>query len=363
MALTEYRYTVASDNLFPNKKVDLPAFESQIRASAILTALDSVVVAAGDCVVTMKDALSAGDLLILDGLVLAHSGAPLPTAPAPTTSDKRPIVAMSKPDSSKKTIITHDWTDPTTWAECAVRVLDEVAADMGAQTVYSLAHPNVIDTYHGKLSQEDYLLSSAGNSYRVAVKVNAVSKTEQDPHFGTGGDFTVDYSLGRVTFLAALQPADVVTVTYHYATSSAFTVKPEAGKALKLEFAEVQFSDDVVLTDSVVFQPYGLVDVFAPQLMPGVPSGTKIPLGNPVVYKAMSDFQNDAVKSYPVYPVLGGSGWRGSQRPVIVFDWDYLSSTVLRSDYGLEIRVSLQHDAPFSGYYATATFYATTEAL
>lgn len=363
MALTEYRYTISSDNLFPNRKVDLPRFELEIRASAIFTALDSVVESLGDCVVTMKDALSAGDHLILDGLVTAHSGAPLPTAPAPTTADKRPIVALSKPDSTKKTVITHDWTDSTTWTEASVRVVDEVATDGGAHTTYTLAHPNVIDTYHGKLSQEDFLLDSGGNSYRVGVKVNSVAKTEQDPHSAAGGDFTVDYAAGSVTFLLALQPTDTVTVTYHYATSSVFTVKPETGKSLRVEFAEVQFSDDVVLNDAVVFQPMGLVDVFAPQLMPGVPSGTKIPLGNPVIYKTMTDFQNDAVKSYPVYPVLGGPGWRGSQRPVIVFDWDYLSSTVLRSDYGLEIRVFLQHDVALGGYYATATFYCVSELL
>ena len=103
MALTEYRYTIASDDLFPNKKVDLPRFESEIRASAILTALDSVVVATGDCVVTMKSSLSGGDQLILDGLVAAHSGSPLlpdiqpvemysGTTPAPLAADGKPFV-------------------------------------------------------------------------------------------------------------------------------------------------------------------------------------------------------------------------------------------------------------------------------
>jgi hypothetical protein len=281
----------------------------------------------------------------------------------PKTSDGRPRYAFEKSDVSKKTIISHDWTDPTTWVEQSVRVVDEVATDDGDHLSYSLAHDNVIDTYHGKCSQEDFLLSPGGFSYRVAVKVNDVAKTEQDPHYASGGDFTVNYNTGKIVFLSALDPADVVKVTYHYENGSQFTVKPDAGKALRLEFAEVQFSGDVQITDSVTFQPYGLVDVFAPQLMPGIPSGTKIPLANPVVYKSMTDFQNDAVKSYPSYPALGGNGWRGSPQPIVVLDWDYVSATVLRADAGMEVRLKLQHDTPFGGWYATATFYCLSEDL
>jgi len=282
---------------------------------------------------------------------------------SPKTVDGRPRLALEKSDTSKKTIISHDWSDPTTWTESAVRVVGETATDEGAHTSYALAHTNIIDTYHGKVNQEDFLLDSGAHSYRVTVEVNDVAKAEQDPHYAAGGDYVINYPAGKVVFLAPLAPSDVVKVTYHYATSSTFTVKPDAGKALKLEFAEVQFSDDIEITDSVVFQPYGFVDVFAPQLMPVVPSGTKIPLGAPVIYKTITDFQNDAVRAYPVYPAFGGSGWRGSHRPLIIMDWDYVSSTLLRSDYGMEIRLALQHNTPFIGWYATATFYCLSESL
>jgi hypothetical protein len=362
-----YDYTIST--AFPNAKVAPDRLTSEIQASSITVAIDNISTVGDTCAVSFKAALSAGEQTTLAALVAAHSGVALADAATnvvvsmPVTSDGRLRVAGEKSDAAKKTIISHDWTDKTTWCEAAVRVVDEVASVDTPYTVYALAHTNVIDSYHGKFSQEDFMLDAAGYSYRAVVKVNDVAKTEQDPHYGTGGDYTVNYATGKVTFLSALQSTDVVKVTYHYATSSVFTIKPEAGKALKLEFAEVQFSADVVLTDSVVFQPYGLVDVFAPQLMPGVPSGTKIPLGNPVIYKSVSDFQNDAVKAYPVYPVLGGSGWRGSPQPTIIFDWDYVSSTLLRSDYGMEIRLSLQHDEPFGGWFATSTLYCLSEAL
>lgn len=282
----------------------------------------------------------------------------------PSTADGRPLLATSKADVAKKNFFTHDWTDPTTWYEQSVRVTNEVATDSGDHLTYNLAHVNVIDSYHGKLYQEDWLKSAAGATLRVAVTVNDVAKTEQDPHFGTGGDFTVNYALGKIVFLSALAAEDVVKVTYSYATNSRFTIKPDAGKTLMIDFAEVQFSADVQLTDTIKFQPYGYVDVFAPQYLqanggPYAP-GTLIPLGNPLIYKSMTDFQAEATRAYPTYPALGGNGWRGTPLPVVVLDWDYVSATVLRSDYGMEIRVFLEHDTPFNGWYGTATFYCTS---
>jgi hypothetical protein len=268
---------------------------------------------------------------------------------------------VEKPATTSVTLFSHDWTDKTTWRTNATRVVDEVATDSGDHTTYTLANSTVIDTYHGKVTGEDYLKDPDGNSFRVTVKVNDVAKTEQDPHYGTGGDYTINYDTGAITFLAALDPSDVVKVTYHYPGSSVYIVGPTAGKKLVVDFVEVQFSEDIDITDAVVFQPYGYVDVFAPQLMPGIPSGTKIPLGDPVVYKSMTDYQNDAVRAYPKYPAMGGSSWRGSPQGIFVLDWDYLRAKPLFSSAGMELRIFLQHDAPFGGFYATATFYCAVE--
>jgi len=289
----------------------------------------------------------------------------MPLAPStPRDTRGRPISASEKPDGTKATLYSHDWSDPTTWYEASVEVVDETATDGGLHTTYSLAHVNVIDSYHGKITQEDYLLDAAGHSYPVLVKVNDATKTERDPHLGTGGDYSINYAAGTITFFSALEPGDVVTATYHYATSSLFTVKPTAGKRLTLDFVEVQFATDVEITDSVTFQPRGYVDVFAPQLMGepyNLPSGTLIPLGNPLVYKGMRDYMNDAVRSYVAYPALGGVGWRGMTQETVIFDWDYTRATPLSSAAGMEVQIKLQHDVPFVGSYATATFYCASE--
>jgi hypothetical protein len=280
-------------------------------------------------------------------------------------NDGSAFTSSRKPDGPKLTFITPNWCDKTSWYEGSTYVPSEQATDSGDHTTYTLAHQNVIDLYHGKVTFEDSKKDSEGRSYRVVVKVNDVAKTEQDPHYGTGGDFTVDYAAGSITFLAALQPGDVVTVEYHYATSSVFTIAPVSGKTLIIDKVEVQCSDDLEMNDTFLFQPYGLVDVFAPQLMEppyNIPSGTKIPLGDPLKYKTINDIVNDCNHSYPAYPVLGGSGWRGNKQPLWIFAWDYdVGSTVLYASYGMEIRISLEHENKCGGTQATATIYCTSE--
>jgi len=280
----------------------------------------------------------------------------------PRTADGLQRFAAEKSDTSSVTLYSHDWSDPTTWLEDATRVVDEVATDSGDQLAYNLVNTAVIDTYHGKITQEDFKVDADGYSYRVIVKVNDVVKTEQDPHVGSGGDYTINYAAGTVAFESSLDPADVVKVTYHYAGSGVFTIKPEAGKLLKVEVVEVQFSDNVVVNDTVRFQPYGYVDVFAPHLTPvPFPSGTLIPLGDPLVYKGMRDYMNDAFRAYPAYPSnMGGTGWRGLANSAYVLDWDYTRAKPLYASMGMEIRLTMDNDAQFGGDYATATFYCST---
>jgi hypothetical protein len=296
--------------------------------------------------------------------VIGHLGL-TPITTEKTAGDGSPLLASRKPDAPKLTFITPNWCDRTSWYPSSVYVEDEVAGDSGDHTTYELDHQGVVDTYHGKITFEDFLKDGSNRSYRVAVTVDAVAKVEQDPHTGSGGDFTVDYVLGKITFLTALQGTEVVKVTYHYANGSSFVVAPLAGKTLVIEKVEVQCSDDLEMNDTFVFQAYGLVDVFAPQLMGppyNLPSGTKIPLGDPLKYKTINDIINDSNHSYPSYPVIGGNGWRGNKKPLWIFAWDYdVGTTLLHSSYGMEVRISLEHETKCGGTSATATLYCTSE--
>jgi hypothetical protein len=272
--------------------------------------------------------------------------------------------AAARPVAPKLTFITPNWCDKTTWYSGSEEVT-ETATDTGDHTIYSVSHPNMIDVYHGKITFEEQLKDDDGSNYRVQVKVNGVIKVEQDPHPASGGDFIIDYAAGRVTFLTALQPTDVVEVRYHYAQRATYVIMPSPGKRLYIGSVEVQFSDDIVLNDTFVFQAYGLVDVFAPQLMAppySLPSGTKIPLGDPLVYKTMNDLLNDSNGAYPAYPASGGSNWRALKKSAYIFVWDYtVGTTCLEAAYGMEIHIDLQHNTPCGGTFGVATLYCTSE--
>jgi len=74
--MTTYTYSISGD--FPNAEVDLNRLTQEIQASAIVTALDHLGTEGDDCLVIFKADLSPGDETVLDGLVAAHSGEPLP---------------------------------------------------------------------------------------------------------------------------------------------------------------------------------------------------------------------------------------------------------------------------------------------
>lgn len=79
MASTKYTYGVAED--FTGLTEDAPnlgRLSQEITSSAIVTALDFAQLEGDGCDIWFKAELSSGDVAILDGLVAAHTGVPLP---------------------------------------------------------------------------------------------------------------------------------------------------------------------------------------------------------------------------------------------------------------------------------------------
>jgi hypothetical protein len=392
MPATAYNRDVSA---FLNSKYNAGKLDNEISSSSIVHVLDIISddFGSGGTTVTLtfKDTLSAGDEATLDAVIAAHDGEsvaeqaiPVAIRAADGTDMKslsgRQRVVVEKPDNTGVTIYSHDWTDPTTWVEGAIRAVDETPIRV-TDRKFRLYNDNIIDNYHGKISQEDFLRDGAGNSFRLSITVDSVPKAEDNPHLGIGnGDYWVNYASGMVYFHEDVAGGADVKVTYHYATDSHILVTPTDGTILRVELVEVQFSKDIDIRDTAIFQPEGYVAAFAEGLV-GAPDGTagvfaiggatgagdtlaptdRIALGNPVMYKSMRDYQNDALRSYPAYPPMGGSSWRGMPQEVIVLDWDYLRSKPLSSAAGMRIRVCLQHDMPFGGSYATATFYCGSD--
>lgn len=243
--------------------------------------------------------------------------------------------------------VSHNWCDPTTWYTQSVRVEGETLTDSGDGQTFDSLNSNWIDLTHGKIYRENLIAAS----YVPVVKVDGVVKTERAAWADSGGDFSINYTTGKVTFFES-QSGKVVTVDYSYENGSLFVVTPTAGKRLWIEYSEVQFSKDIEINADTHFQPWA----YSPTGVPAPPD--KIPAAYPTTYRSLDNYIEEANGCYPEIPVMGGP--RGFSSPRITFPFKYQTIKELRSSYGVEIRVWLEGDLPFGGEYGTATFYCTS---
>lgn len=269
-------------------------------------------------------------------------------------------VSLEPTEGSRFTIISPNWCDKTTWYDSSTRIVETLSSS--DQLIYVAPTASVrVDVTHGKITGE----RNIKNTYAPSVIVNGVtgSVVESSPDT-TDGDYQYDYLSGTLTFNVARAPTDVVEVSSSQVENSVWTVKPLSGKKLRITEVEVQFSHDLGIRDTVLFQPYGKVNDFAPQLTPvPYPSGTLIPLTDPDYYQTMYDYINEANKSFPVISRMGGpiSSWRAMKDDIHIYRWDYKAATDLEASKGMEIRIWLENNKEFSGSFAVATFYGLSQ--
>lgn len=381
-----YTYSIAND--FPGGKVNTTKLHAAIQQSAIITALDSIGTSGDVLTIHFKAQLSAGDKTLLDGDATGPAGgliASTDTSPSnpivqpvqladsngnalatPADTDGTPRFVLTKTNATKFNAISPNWCDKTTWYERSVQVTNETLTDSGDGLTFNSAHPFWIDAKHGKIFNEDILVSDDSGKWVVSgVTANSVAKNENSPG-QTDKHFTVNYTAGTITFNSSMAGQTIVASYWYSPTtagSSIWTVIPPAGAKIQVIRVELQFSVDLVLKDTAVFQGLGFVQAFAPQYCPvPYPLNTLIPLGDPIKYKSMTDFVSESNGAFPIIPAFGGGdqgGWRSLGQNVITLVWDYVSRTDLHSAYGMRLQTSLQNDIPHGGAFATATFYCT----
>jgi len=360
MAIVKYNFSIADDTL--NGAVAPRNLDAEIRADLMITKeLAGVTVAGEDLYVDFLAALDMAEEAALDAVVAAHDGVPTIRGPGQYTSAGVPFTMPAWREGNPTDFMSHNWCDKTTWYTMSSRVVNEVLTENSA-TEFASANPYWIDVTHGKITQEYRLY----DSYYVAVTVDDVAMTESSPDT-TDGDYQVDYETGVVTFNSS-QSGKTVKATYSYATTSDFFVEPNPGTKLRFTAVEAQFSTDLVLTDTVIFDFEGYVQYYAPQLVNDVnpdyvtsfPTGTRIPLGYRREYKTMYDYIAEAQRAYPEIPALGGPGWRGLQNPIQVYRWPYQEDATrdIDSASGMRIRIKLSSDVPYGGSKASVTLYS-----
>jgi len=327
---------------------------------------------------------------------------------SPRDSDGNPILSTAPRIGSEVIYATHNFCDPTSWYSTSVRVDDEAATDSGDGLLWNLANTNIIDMQHGKVLDEESLCAEHDHKYDVLVTVDAVEQTRRPSFANSGGDYTIDYEAGTITFESS-QAGKAVLVGYSYSTSSSFKMAPSPGKVLDIESAEAQFSQDVGYNDTILFEVTGYVESFyypawdqsAPvgalpfptgAVLPvetlsnagdlyyltednriyaydgatwntvpqgPYPSGTRIPLASSV-YKTLDQIIDEAMGAYPVIPALGGA-LRGNTQARYGFPFRYGTVRRLHSATGMCLDVRLENDIVFGGERATATLYCTSK--
>ena len=241
-------------------------------------------------------------------------------------------------------IVSHNWCDRCTWYGQSVRVIGETLSDTGDGYGFSSAHPYWIDLSHGRLYREDIISSP----YLPKVFVDGLQATERAPFSDSGGGFVIDYATGIVTFTSSMA-GRTITADYSYENGSRFTIVPKSGKKLWVERAEVQFSADAILNDTVHFQAWA----YNPYNLPN-----KVPVSDKTTYKTARDYIDEANGVYPIVPAFGGLA-RGVAVGHMVFPFNYMQVKELKSSQGVEIRVWLEGNKMFGGTFGTVTFYCT----
>lgn len=350
-----YNYAISTD--FPGGKINPGKLDVEIRRSAIATSLRHVATTGNTVAIVFAASLSVGDKTLLDGDVAGPAGG-LIAAHDNTASPSSAIFTWPKAASvgDRALMFSLNWCDKTTWYHEAVKVTAAaLGTGDGVQTVFNSTHTNLIDLRHGKVSGEDSLVPTAaqgGGSFEVAVRVDGVTKTERE--FGeTGGDYTVNYTTGAVTFSVAPANGAVIVADYFYSPADAGSthiVNPIAGKKLLITDFEIYVSKNLVLEDEVRTAVY----------IYNSPPSNPVPKiqypGTLIRLKTSKDFINWTYGNYPPLPAFGGSV-RGVSQDILQMRYAYPSPIELDSAYGAELRCWLTHHRPFTGEAALVTFY------
>jgi len=298
---------------------------------------------------------------------VSASGSPLAFLETPQ-SNGAARVAIAPLEGSETIYSTHNFVDPTTWYSQSTRVTNEVLTDSGNGLTWDSINPIWIDMVSGKVQDEDGIIEEEAertpshHGWSVVIKVDDVVKTMREPLESSGGDYTVNYSTGKIIFFSS-QAGSVVKATYSKESGSGWRLKPMPNKILDIIDAEAQFSADVDMTDTLEFAVKGPIDIFAPQMLQSnggpYPPGTMIPLVTQK-YKKFTQLIDEARGAYPVISSIGGT--RGVSAAIYGFPFQYSTTRELKSSLGLELWISLVHERKFGGQHATATFYCTSRS-
>jgi hypothetical protein len=313
---SDFFITDMGDNVPATGQLEIPPNRYNDYAGSNITAL---AIANGDLI--MND--GSQDITVeIDALNFLMGAYPSSIDLVNKTASGIPKVAMYEPEGDFETVVSHDFSDKTTWYGEATHVTGQsLTLDTG--TTFASPDTNWIDLTHGKVTREDEITGHDINVYDNAVLV--------DP-----ANYTIDYVNGKITLTSA--PSGAVTAEYSYANGSAFIYAPTT--KVKIKHAEVQFTSDVVMKP-LCFEIWA----YDPDNPPNKKAYEK------VVYKNEKDLVNISNKGYRI------TSFGIFAADLLVFPFEYTRAITLDPASGMEMRLGTVGDETFGGFFATLSLY------
>ena len=289
---------------------------------------------------------------------IALSGMNFGDNQAQKQTDGATLIATVGREGSETIQATHDFTKKETWYTTSNRVTNELLSDSGDGLTFSGSNKYWIDMTHGKVYDEDAICLDISHGYSVDITVTGSLLTPRTPFSGSGGEYTVNYRSGSVTFATA--PSSSVTASYSYAVDSTWILQPSGSKFIDIEEAEVHFSSNVEMNDTIQFGAQGWVQVFAPSLWTGnggpLATNTLITIDS-TNYKTFFQIIDESVSTFTSLPIINSVNGRGTNSQLYQSSFRYGAVKRLHSLYGMQLFVKLVDDIEFGGDRASATFY------
>lgn len=268
------------------------------------------------------------------------------------TEDGEGRVVLDPTPGEERFFYAPNFCEKCAWWPGATLV-EEYSMNSQTQAIWNTSgnHLNWIDLKHGLVTEEDNLRadlaaqSLLGYDVKVETSPDGSTWTERTEDGGDTYDYVIDYPEGQVSFSTALPAGWQVRATFRKADGYEYVIAPDAGKRIKLEYAEAHATGDIVFKTDITRQVW----VYNPEDPPN-----KV-LYEQTKYKTLVDIAMDSTVPIAQVPAFGGSepigssGWvRGftGKSPLYQFPFRYLAYQDLRSSYGAELRIIIDGKWP-----------------
>jgi hypothetical protein len=259
-----------------------------------------------------------------------------------------PLTVSEPRRGTELIIVSHNYCDPCTWYTESIRVNEEILTSEDGYT-WNSVNPYWIDMVSGRMFKDYKTRELVDHKYDIVLTVDGYSKLYRDYFSETGGDFSIFYEDGYIKSFEDWSGKEI-KCSYSYATGSAWSINPDFGTKIDIEQADVQFSSDVMMNDTVIFETL----VYNPEDFPN-----KI-VYDTAYYKRVQNIIDEAIGAFPTISKLSPNA-RGTKYDTVEFPFKYGTVKTLDSSVGLELRIRLENNIKYGGSFCTASFYCTVK--